>query len=156
MALKNYTTDIPVYKTVSEIHEMLARHGARKVMFDYTADGRINAICFTIIGPYGHGEQAVKLPANADKVLAVLKNQKNDTKNRNRDRITATSEQAEMVAWRIVKDWLDAQLAILETEMVDIQQVFLPYFIDRNGKTLYEAFKAGDIGLLSDGSGGSI
>lgn len=58
-----------------------------------------------------------------------------------------SQEQAERVAWRIVKDWLGAQLAILETEMVPVQQVFLPYFVNRQGQTLYEVYSSGALML---------
>ncbi len=49
-----------------------------------------------------------------------------------------TQTQAVRVAWRILKDWVAAQMAILETEMVKMEQIFLPYVITKNGKTLYE------------------
>lgn len=145
MALKNYTTSVPVSQTVSDIHKELAAHGARKVMFDYDDSGRVLAICFAIVTP--EGERAVRLPGNADRVRAVLLQQKADPKRRNRTSIDASPEQAERVAWRIVKDWLAAQLAILETEMVDVGQVFLPYFVGRNGQTLYDAYTAGQLRL---------
>lgn len=145
MALKNYTTNVPVAQTVGEIHRDLAAHGARKVMFDYDDDGRILAICFSIVTP--EGDRAVRLPGNAERVRMVLQRQKNDPKRRDRTKIDASPEQAERVAWRIVKDWLSAQLAILETEMVDVGQVFLPYFVGRNGQTLYEAYQSGQLCL---------
>lgn len=145
MALKNYTTSVPVSQTVSDIHKELAAHGARKVMFDYDEGGRVLAICFAIVTP--EGERAVRLPGNADRVRAVLQRQRNDPKRKNRASIDASPEQAERVAWRIVKDWLTAQLAILETEMVDVGQVFLPYYVGRNGQTLYEAYTTGQLQL---------
>ncbi len=147
MAIKNYTTDVPVNKTVSEIHLMLAEHGAKRIMFDYDQDSRVSAICFIIDGPWG--EQAVRLPANVVPVREVLRRQKNNPKVRNRGAIDDSREQAERVAWRIVKDWLSAQLAILETEMVTVQQVFLPYFMNREGKTLYEIYSTGHLMLES-------
>ena len=143
MAIKNYTTDVPVNKTVSEIHLLLADHGAKRILFDYGADSKVEAISFTIDTP--SGEQAVRLPANTDRVREVLRRQKRNP--RNRVQIDDSQEQAERVAWRIVKDWLAAQLAILETEMVTVQQVFLPYFLDRQGRTLYEAYSAGALML---------
>ena len=139
MALKNYSTLKTVTETVSDIHVILARHGAKKVMFDYDDKGEIVAIAFMIDGP--NGPLAVKLPANTDRVLQVLKKQKADPKNRSN--IDCSPEQAQKVAWRIVKDWLDAQMAILETEMVEMPQLFLPYFVNREGQTLYEAYRAG-------------
>ena len=47
---------------------------------------------------------------------------------------------ASRVAWRILKDWVKAQMAILETEMVDLQEIFLPYMVSQN-RTLYETMK---------------
>lgn len=145
MAIKNYTTDVPVNKTVSEIHLMLADHGAKRILFDYGADSKVTAISFTIETPTG--EQAVRLPANVERVREVLRQQKNNPRNRNRSQIDDSRDQAERVAWRIVKDWLAAQLAILETEMVDVQQVFLPYFLNRQGQTLYEVYSSGSLML---------
>ena len=50
-----------------------------------------------------------------------------------------TEEQAEKVAWRILKDWVDAQMALIEIEMVKMEEVFLPYtIIDNFGTTVYE------------------
>ena len=40
-----------------------------------------------------------------------------------------------------IQDWLDAQLAILETEMVTIDQIMLPYFVNKNGDTAYELYQ---------------
>jgi hypothetical protein len=51
----------------------------------------------------------------------------------------ANYQQAVRIAWRIVKDWVRAQMAILETEMVRMEQIFLPYMITRDNQTLYEA-----------------
>lgn len=147
MAIKNYTTDVPVNKTVSEIHLILADHGAKRILFDYGADSKVTAISFTIETPTG--EQAVRLPANVERVREVLRQQKNNPRNRNRSQIDDSQDQAERVAWRIVKDWLAAQLAILETEMVDVQQVFLPYFLNRQGQTLYEVYSSGALMLES-------
>ena len=58
-----------------------------------------------------------RLPANVNKVWAVLNNQ--------RVRTNVSEEMAYRVAWRILKDWVRAQMAILETEMVNIEQIFL-------------------------------
>jgi hypothetical protein len=49
-----------------------------------------------------------------------------------------TLEQALRVSWRILKDWVEAQIAIVETKMVQIEQVFLPYAIMPDGRMLYE------------------
>ena len=40
-------------------------------------------------------------------------------------------------------------MAILETEMVEMEQIFLPYVMNNKGQTLYESFKENRI-LLED------
>ena len=35
MAIKNYTTTVEVHKSLGEVQNALARHGARKIMVDY-------------------------------------------------------------------------------------------------------------------------
>ena len=134
MPIKNYTTKIDVHKTLGEIHGMLASHGARKVMFDYDESGEISAICFSIMTSLG--ERGIKLPANVDAAWLVLQKQN----------VKCDREQAARVAWRIIKDWVDAQMAILETEMVQMDEVFLPYLIsNREGNTLYQMYQSNQL-----------
>jgi hypothetical protein len=45
------------------------------------------------------------------------------------------------VSWCIVKDWVEAQMAIVDTNMVQLEQVFLPYVIAPDGRTLYERIR---------------
>ena len=99
-------------------------------MIEYDEDCNVNAVTFAIMT--GSGMQGVRLPANPERVLAVLHNQRVKS---------ADIEQARRVAWRILKDWFDAQLAILETEMVTIDQVMLPYFVTKSGDTVYELYQ---------------
>ena len=135
MALLNYTTTIDVHKTLGEIQKILVAHGARKLMYDYDDKGRINSLCFTALTP--DGEKGIKLPANVPAIYEVLKRQKQAGK----IKIGIDYEQAERVAWRIIKDWVDAQMAILESQMVQMEEIFLPYMVNRQGQTFFEAYQ---------------
>ena len=42
-------------------------------------------------------------------------------------------QQAQKVAWRIIKDWVEAQMAIVEAQMADVAEVFLPYAVTNTG-----------------------
>ncbi len=55
------------------------------------------------------------------------------------------------VCWRIVFNWVQAQIAIIEAEQADIATVFLPYAVMTNQKTVSENFLSdeGDKFLLS-------
>ena len=58
-------------------------------------------------------------------------------------RTQCTPEQAAKVAWRIAKDWLEAQSALIDAQLATLDEVMLPYLIDGNsGKTLYAAWRS--------------
>ena len=135
MPILNYTTKVDVYTTIGAIQGALVKHGAKKIMQDYDDAGRIAAICFAIDTP--GGIRGIKLPANAAAVQAVLQRQK----------VKCDYEQAERVAWRIIKDWVEAQMAILESQMVQMDEIFLPYMVDQHGQTLYAAYQTGRLML---------
>ena len=59
--------------------------------------------------------------------------------------------QAIKTAWRIIKVWVDAQMALVETNMTKTEDVFLPYLILKGGRTLSEAVNADPNFLLGDG-----
>lgn len=47
-------------------------------------------------------------------------------------------EHAYRVAWRILRAWVNVQMVLVELEIVQIQEVFLPYVVQKNGQTLFE------------------
>lgn len=133
MPLLNYTTKVNVFATLGEIQAQLVKHGARKIMQDYDGDGHITALTFSINTPAG--TRGVRLPANVDAVHKVLTKQK----------VKCDREQAERVAWRIVKDWVEAQMAILESEMVQMDEIFLPYMVNDKGQTFFAAYRSNQL-----------
>ncbi len=46
---------------------------------------------------------------------------------------------AERIAWRQLLRWVQIQIAMIQTGMVDAAEVFLPY-MEVGGRTLYRAF----------------
>lgn len=42
------------------------------------------------------------------------------------------------VAWANIKDWVEAQMALYETAMVSLPQIFLPFVTTKSGQTLFE------------------
>jgi len=129
--LLNYTTTVSVSRTIGQIQGLLVEAGARKVMTEYGPVGTPNGIAFMI--ETIHGPRSFSLPVRAERVESVLKRERVPPRYRN-------PEHAERVAWRIVKDWLEAQLAIIRTEMVTLDQVMLPYMHGNDGRTVYELY----------------
>lgn len=128
MPLLNYTTKIDIFTTLGQIQGMLVKHGAKKILQEYDSTGHVEAVSFVIDTPIGM--QAIRLPAKVDAVQKVLLKQK----------VKAERDQAERVAWRIIKDWVEAQMAILESEMVTLDEIFLPYMVNQAGETVYKLF----------------
>ena len=131
--LFTYTTKIEPQKTVNEINEILASHGANAVLIEYDKEGKIKAISFKVNTP--SGERGIKLPCKPEPVYRILKQQNSEGKIPLR---FVDEHQALRVSWRIILYWIKAQMAILETEMVSMEQIFLPYMIMQDNRTLYD------------------
>lgn len=132
MAILNYTTTVDAFKTVSEIEYILVKHRAKSVMKNYEGE-TIIGLSFLI--DTGMQQIPVRLPVKVDECLKILQKEKRDNP---RKQIKATRDQAERVAWRILKDWVEAQMALLDIEMVRFEEIFLPYIETNNGQTVYE------------------
>lgn len=135
MAIKNYTTSIDVHKSLGEIQGALASHGARKIMVDYDGTGLPIGVAFAI--ETSDGTRGFLLPANVEGVRAVFTRQK----------VKDQNGQAERTAWRNVRDWIMAQMAIIEAGQMQIDEVFLPYLTDGKGRTLYQLYQGGQLAL---------
>lgn len=150
--LLNYTTKIDADKTAQEISKCLSLHGAKAVLTEYDeATQSVKAISFMI----SMGDQEIKfrLPCDAEPVYQILaKESKTKNWDSRYEKIHAELRmQAVRTAWRIVKDWVEAQMALVETKMVSTAQVFLPYAVTRSGLTLSEQIAQKPELLLGDG-----
>ena len=113
--LKNYTSDVPVSRTISRIEEIIARTKA----YD---NGRLVALCFGIYLPNGK-LVTIRLPANTDAVYEALMKKIHKPQTGTAARIR---EQAERTAWKLMQDWIEVQLSLVEMQQAELAQVFLP------------------------------
>lgn len=132
MAILNYTTTVDALKTVQEIECILMKHKAKSIMKNYDGESIIG-LSFLI--DTGVQQIPIRLPVKVEECLKVLEKEKRENP---RKQIKDTREQAERVAWRILKDWVEAQMALLDIEMVRFEEIFLPYIETQGGKTVYE------------------
>lgn len=131
MPILNYTTKVDSAKTVSQIQSILGLKGATRVSVDYE-NGKAKAVTF---GLNLEGMPLdFRLPCNTDGVKRALLKEKKMTAARD-------VSQCERIAWRIVKDWVEAQLALVEANQAEMSEVFLPYVMHSNGQTLFNALK---------------
>jgi len=142
MPILNYTTKIDSYKTITEIQKTLSASGATKIIIDNDIEGRPISLTFCIT--FNGKPIAFNLPCNFEGVLSAMKS------NPKVPRSMCNEEQALRVGWRIVKDWVAAQLAIVEAKLATMTEVFLPYAITKSGATLYEYIQADNQLLLTN------
>lgn len=149
MALLNYTTTVAVEKTVGEIQRLLSKNGARSIQVDYDKDANPIALAFQVETELGM--RGYRLPANIDAVHKTLTQQWNQGKVPRR---LVTKEQAGRVGWRILKDWTEAQMALLATRMVTLGEIMLPWMIaGQDGETVYQLFERQQLALPAASQG---
>ena len=61
-------------------------------------------------------------------------------------------DHAERVAWRVLKDWLEAQLALIEAGVADMTQVMLPYMQGDDGLTVWQRYLEREQAAIEAGS----
>lgn len=144
MGTLNYSTGVAAGQTANEMSSMLAKHGASRVTVEFDA-GRHVGLTFTL--PTPHGPREFSLPIDVDAVHKLLEKQ---AKGKVIRKGFSNAEQAERTAWRVSKDWLAAQLAIIEAQMATLDEVMLPYLIVEPGperKTLYARYREHEASL---------
>lgn len=135
MPILNYTTKIAAAKTVGEIQEILAKAGAQSVNIDYDEHAQPIAVTF-LIAVQGRLVN-FRLPSRWHGVWMALKDDPAVP------RTLKNEVQARRVSWRIVKDWVQAQMAIIEAGLAELVEVFLPYAVNpQTGQTLFQEFQA--------------
>ncbi len=144
MNLKNYTSTVPVSRTIARIEECLSQAGATGIMKSY-ADGKLQALCFKMGLPNGK-EVAVRLPANEDAIyktfIEAVRRPRNGT-------IPRLREQASRTAWKLQQDWIEVQLSLIQMGQAEAGQVFLAYIWDGH-RTYFQALQEGKFKSLPE------
>ena len=141
MAILNYTTKIESSTTTGQIQSILLKAGAHQVTVHAEA-GEPTGISFAIPMGAEKGLVFFQLPCNREGVLKAM------SRDTNIPRSKCNPAQAQRVAWRIIKDWCEAQLAIIEAGQAELAEVFLPYAMTKDGTTLFKVIEAGNVPLL--------
>lgn len=133
---------MPVSRSLEIIQSSLVQHGAIGFMCEYErGTGRIEAVKFLM--EIQGNKVGFSLPVNWRKFQSALE----------RDNIRRWDEEdfCYRVAWACLRDLVVAQMAYVDTEMIEIPQMFLGHAVGKNGKTLYESVLSGQF-LLEQGN----
>ncbi len=143
--LKNYTSDVPAATSMSRIEQYLVAAGATDISKKYQ-----DQVCIAIQFRMMIELKPVffKLPARVDACFKVLwaevKRPQPGTKEK-------TMQQAEKTAWKIICDWVQVQLSMIQLQQAELLQVFLPYVMNpHTEQTFYNQIKTGGFKLLEN------
>jgi len=124
---------------------MLVGIGATGISKGYI-DGKIRTLQFQVtIDQFG--SHSFLIPAKAEIVREILVKGKKRIQKRAEKGL---DEQAERTAWRIVRDWVESQCAMIQLKQADAMEVFMPYMLIK-GQTLYHKLRETKFKLLGDG-----
>jgi len=129
------------------IEKCLITHGATDIAKTYE-DGKTKGIKFAMLV---NGKSMVfSLPARIENCERVLEGM---TTSRTRSETLAKiPAQAERTAWKIVLDWIEAQMAMVDLAQIEMAEVFLAYvFNPETNQTYFEMIKEGGFKKLLPG-----
>lgn len=154
MFLKNYTSEVPVSQTVHRIEQVLIKCGVSGITKEYGSDGEVAAMVFHIKLKEDDAPLTIRMPADKAAALQALWMDYVDGDKLSPDGNSVISwasrkkktredfkQQAERTAWRLVQDWVEVQLSMIQLKQADFVQVFLPYVWDGH-QTFYHRLKA--------------
>lgn len=128
--MAKWRTRVNYQQTVMEIQNHLVKAGAKKIVFDYDEAQLPSNLTFSY--PFAGKTIIFSLPLRFNGVSKRMQQQG----------IPGGDQHAINIAWRILKDWIISQLEMVEQELAEMAEVFLPYGVTKDGQTLYEFMKS--------------
>ncbi len=163
MFLKNYTSEVPTHLTVYRIEQVLIKCGAAGITKEYASTaGEIAAVTFQIETPTS-GMVSIRLPVDVERAQEALwldyvgseklspDGQSVHWNSRKKKTRAEFKDQAQRTAWKIVQDWVEVQMSMIQLKQAQTLQVFLPYVITANGDTMFQRITGANFaGLLPE------
>src|SRR5262245_23745469 len=138
MSIFMETTKIEAARTVGEIQELLAAAGCCGVMTLFDDKKEVKAVSFQVM--FQEKTIAFRLPCKWEPIYNKLRLQ---IRRPRPGVLEGLESQAKRVAWRQILRWVQAQLALIDTEMVKVHEVFLPYVqVNIDGQTFFEKIES--------------
>lgn len=132
MSILNYTTKVSAAKTVGEIQEILAKRGVTEMLITFQGSSPQSIMFSYTVNDI---QLRYSLPCRWEGVQNVLKNEESRSH-------FHTQEHARNVGWRILKDWIEAQFAIIDAGLSTVNEVFLPYMLTAQNKRVSEVYNS--------------
>ena len=139
--IKNYTTSISASKSISEIIDFVIEINASGIS-QVIEDKKCIAINFAITEERLGNTITYRLKANPEAAYQILISKRKRITPEIKENI---SIQANKVAWRILRDWVHAQCALIQLGQATPIQLFLSYALDeKTNTTIFERIQNGE------------
>lgn len=129
--LLNYSTTQSPSKSILAIQEKLSESNVDQILITYE-NGVPIALSFS--KKIGMLTYRFKLPCRYMEIHKLLQDNAYPSRYRHKNHALA-------VAWRILQDWVDVQMALVDAHLVTLEEVFLPYQLTQDEVTIYERFQ---------------
>ena len=149
----NWTTKIKARVTAQECVGMLVDHGAERAGL-VVKDKRPVGVEFQIDTRWGLRHYA--LPVDVDANQALLRKALNEGRidpggGRTRSFLIGR-EHAEDVAWRVMRDWLEVQISMIESGLASMERLLLSWQLVSPGQDMFDALDEQQLQLPPAGS----
>lgn len=126
--LKNASSTASLPRIFEAIQKALVSHKAKYVTYGYENE-RITSVEFVI--DINGREYPFRLPARIENVQKIMYPGRRFLSETQKTQIYRT-------AWANIRDWIGAQMAMIDTGMVRPEEIFLPYMVANDGRTFFE------------------
>jgi hypothetical protein len=139
MAIKNYTSSVPVERSVMLIEHQLSRAGAQTISKWYDENKDLSGISFQIVAA-GQIPMIFRLPAKWKECEKLFIR---EIRRPTPESTKRAKEQAQRTAFKILYDWVMIQVSLIELQQAEVIEVFLPYAYDPGtDKTFFEKLQS--------------
>jgi hypothetical protein len=143
--IKNYTSAVPVDRTISCIEQELVKIGVSHIEKSYE-NGIPVGIIFSVQLPH---RIKFRIPVNIDSAFDIIKTIP-EYRTKKKDWLKA---QACRTAWRIILNWVEVQVAMIQLKQAEAIQIFLPYVYDsKHEQTFYDRISSSGFKMLEYGN----
>lgn len=141
MNLKNYTSSVPVERSIMMIEKLLMDAGATNISKSINQESKeVDGIIFLI--NVNSKPILFKLPSKTEQCFKIMMKEVSSRSAFKKEVISNKRAQAQRTAWKLLFDWVSIQVSMIQIEQVELMEVFLPYAYDmQNDQTFFEKIK---------------
>lgn len=149
MNLKNYTSSVPVERSIMMIEKLLMDAGATNISKSINEQKEVDGIIFLI--NINTKPILFKLPSKVEQCYKIMMKEVSARSIHKKEVKDNKKAQANRTAWKLLYDWVSIQVSMIQIEQVELIEVFLPYAYDlQNNQTFFEKIKENGFKQLAE------